>query len=164
MNLSLPGVMLLQICQYSKNLPGIVGDVRFHKITSHQVLILWSDVNIGTKYTPFVNRENRSVIFLVCFSRCLKTYEVQQAPLSSTAHRHFHRINDRDTIFNSFVYMPGSFWHIFTFQPLYPLKTLFRQDHLNLSETVSASGWFRIRAIDFWGRCGDFSEELQYIE
>ncbi|XP_062902585.1 alpha-L-iduronidase isoform X2 [Mobula hypostoma] len=68
-------------------------------------------------------------------SKCLKTFEVE----FSINGRGYKRINDKDTIFTVFVYAP-------------PGK---RRD---------LSGFYRIRAIDYWGKTGTYSDPVKYIE
>ncbi|XP_072112195.1 alpha-L-iduronidase isoform X2 [Mobula birostris] len=68
-------------------------------------------------------------------SKCLKTFEVE----FSINGRVYKKINDKDTIFTVFVYAP-------------PGK---RRD---------LSGFYRIRAIDYWGKAGTYSDPVKYIE
>ncbi|XP_078067893.1 alpha-L-iduronidase isoform X3 [Mustelus asterias] len=71
-------------------------------------------------------------------SKCLKTFEVE----FSVDGKVYKRINDKDTIFTIFVYSP-----------------------LNKGKDHSrVSGFYRIRAVDYWGKPGEYSDPVKYIE
>ncbi|XP_051866388.1 alpha-L-iduronidase isoform X2 [Pristis pectinata] len=68
-------------------------------------------------------------------SKCLKTFEVE----FSVNGKVYKRINDKDTIFTIFVYAP-------------------------LRKRKDLSGFYRIRAVDYWGKAGKYSDPVKYIE
>uniref|UniRef100_UPI00398F51F0 alpha-L-iduronidase isoform X2 n=1 Tax=Pristiophorus japonicus TaxID=55135 RepID=UPI00398F51F0 len=71
-------------------------------------------------------------------SKCLKTFEVE----FSVDGKVYKRINDKDIIFTIFVYSP-----------------------LNKRKELSqVSGFYRIRAVDYWGKAGEYSDPVKYIE
>ncbi|XP_078396513.1 alpha-L-iduronidase isoform X3 [Cetorhinus maximus] len=71
-------------------------------------------------------------------SKCLKTFEVE----FSVDGKIYKRINDKDTLFTIFVYSP-----------------------LNKRKEFSqVSGFYRIRAVDYWGKPGAYSHPVKYIE
>ncbi|XP_067897828.1 alpha-L-iduronidase [Heterodontus francisci] len=71
-------------------------------------------------------------------SKCLKTFEVE----FSVDGKFYKRINGKDTIFTIFVYSP-----------------------LNKRKELSqVSGFYRIRAVDYWGKPGEYSDPVKYIE
>ncbi|GCB81546.1 hypothetical protein scyTo_0022194, partial [Scyliorhinus torazame] len=69
---------------------------------------------------------------------CLKTFEVE----FSVDGKVYKRINDKDTIFTIFVYSPLN----------------------KRKERSQVSGFYRIRAVDYWAKTGDYSDPVQYIE
>ncbi|XP_013389365.1 alpha-L-iduronidase [Lingula anatina] len=69
-------------------------------------------------------------------SRCLLTYEVELSTHSSGT-LVYHRINPSDTIFTMFVFAPDE-------------------------SDSSVFGLYRVRAVDFWGRFGQYSLPAQY--
>ncbi|XP_072440338.1 alpha-L-iduronidase isoform X1 [Chiloscyllium punctatum] len=71
-------------------------------------------------------------------SKCLKTFEVEFS-VDGIVYR---RINDKDTIFTIFIHAP-----------LHKKK-----------ELPQVSGFYRIRAVDYWGKPGQYSDPVQYIE
>ncbi|XP_041053900.1 alpha-L-iduronidase isoform X3 [Carcharodon carcharias] len=71
-------------------------------------------------------------------SKCLKTFEVE----FSVNGKVYKRINDKDTLFTIFVY-----------------------SLLNKRKEFSqVSGFYRIRAVDYWGKPGAYSDPVKYIE
>ncbi|CAH1246101.1 IDUA [Branchiostoma lanceolatum] len=68
-------------------------------------------------------------------SRCLLTFEVEFS--SSSRKGPYKRINQRDQIFTAFVYSPT-------------------QSPSGLTVTT-VRGWYRVRAVDYWGRAGEYS-------
>ncbi|XP_048451946.1 alpha-L-iduronidase isoform X4 [Rhincodon typus] len=71
-------------------------------------------------------------------SKCLKTFEVE----FSVDGKVYRRINDKDTIFTIFVYAPFN----------------------KKKELSQVSGFYRIRAVDYWGKPGQYSDPIKYIE
>ncbi|XP_043529954.1 alpha-L-iduronidase isoform X2 [Chiloscyllium plagiosum] len=71
-------------------------------------------------------------------SKCLKTFEVEFSVDGNV----YRRINDKDTIFTIFIHAP-----------LHKKK-----------ELPQVSGFYRIRAVDYWGKPGQYSDPVQYIE
>uniref|UniRef100_A0A0E9WLQ5 Alpha-L-iduronidase C-terminal domain-containing protein n=3 Tax=Anguilla anguilla TaxID=7936 RepID=A0A0E9WLQ5_ANGAN len=49
----------------------------------------------------------------------------------------FQRINSQDTIFTSYVFSP---------------------------ENLDVCGFYRVRAVDYWGRSGEYSQIKKYSE
>ncbi|XP_034026964.1 alpha-L-iduronidase [Thalassophryne amazonica] len=80
--LSVPSVLLVHVCSWSKGVPEQVNGLRFIRITRGQVLIVWSDHCVDSK--------------------CIKTFEVEFSKDQQT----FSRINIQDTIFTSYVHSP----------------------------------------------------------
>uniref|UniRef100_A0A8C4WRN9 Alpha-L-iduronidase n=1 Tax=Eptatretus burgeri TaxID=7764 RepID=A0A8C4WRN9_EPTBU len=68
-------------------------------------------------------------------SGCLKTYEVE----FSSSGKLYRRINDRDTIFTLFVFSPKA---------------------MGQGDTVT--GYYRVRAVDYWSQAGKFSSPIYY--
>uniref|UniRef100_A0A672JDS7 Alpha-L-iduronidase n=1 Tax=Salarias fasciatus TaxID=181472 RepID=A0A672JDS7_SALFA len=81
--LPVPSVLLVHVCARPKAEPDQVSSLRFIRITKGQVLVIWSDHCVHSKYT----------------------FEVE----FSTDQKDFRRINTQDTIFTSFVYSPGNY-------------------------------------------------------
>ncbi|XP_038648259.1 alpha-L-iduronidase isoform X1 [Scyliorhinus canicula] len=71
-------------------------------------------------------------------SKCLKTFEVEFSVDGNV----YKRINDKDTIFTIFVYSPLN----------------------KRKERSQVSGFYRIRAVDYWVKTGEYSDPVQYIE
>ncbi|CAG5920346.1 unnamed protein product [Menidia menidia] len=111
--LSVPSVFLIHVCAQPKAAPDQVNGLRFIRIHKGQVLILWSDHCVD--------------------SRCIKTFEVE----FSSYEKLFSRINNRDTIFTSYVHSPVD---------------------------QEVGGLYRVRAVDYWGRPGPYSLPERYSE
>ncbi|XP_078261870.1 alpha-L-iduronidase isoform X2 [Rhinoraja longicauda] len=71
-------------------------------------------------------------------SKCLKTFEVE----FSIDGKVYKRINDKDTIFTIFVYAPFS----------------------KRKDLSQVSGFYQIRAVNYWGKAGKYSNPVKYIE
>ncbi|XP_030213787.1 alpha-L-iduronidase isoform X1 [Gadus morhua] len=113
LKLSLPSVLLVHVCAKPRAVPDQVNGLRFIKITKGQVLIVWSDHCVDSK--------------------CLLTFEVE----FSRDGEDFHRINDRHSIFTSYVYSPVD---------------------------QEVRGVYRVRALDYWGRPGSYSLAEPYSQ
>ncbi|CAL8250420.1 unnamed protein product [Boreogadus saida] len=113
LKLSLPSVLLVHMCAKPRAVPDQVNGLRFIKITKGQVLIVWSDHCVDSK--------------------CLLTFEVE----FSRDGEDFHRINDRHSIFTSYVYPPVD---------------------------QEVRGVYRVRALDYWGRPGSYSLAEPYSQ
>uniref|UniRef100_A0A8C5AX81 Alpha-L-iduronidase n=1 Tax=Gadus morhua TaxID=8049 RepID=A0A8C5AX81_GADMO len=110
LKLSLPSVLLVHVCAKPRAVPDQVSP----PITHHQfVLIVWSDHCVDSK--------------------CLLTFEVE----FSRDGEDFHRINDRHSIFTSYVYSPVD---------------------------QEVRGVYRVRALDYWGRPGSYSLAEPYSQ
>ena len=121
----LPGILLFHACSIDVPLPGRIISLQVSNITCNQVLIVWSDMHVNSK--------------------CIKTYEVEYAKVSAKVSGTFHRINERDIIFNLFVYAPVA--------PSYHKRKV-------LCDGVD--GMYRVRAIDYWERKGQYSAIATY--
>ena len=84
--LFLPGVVLHHICAKPTNEPGKPINFAAFNITNGQVLLTWSDSEIGTK--------------------CVQTFQIQYAPESTP--QKFETINKHKVIFNSFIFIHSS--------------------------------------------------------
>lgn len=138
-----------------------VRGLRFLRITRGQVLIIWSDPYLDSRCVQghaarvFILKLT-PLIFMGC--RCIKTFEVE----FSRDHKDFSRINQQDTIFTSYVYSPG--------EAPPPPTALYASASppltLSLCRTAEeeVSGWYRVRAVDYWGRPGAFSLPETYTE
>ncbi|PSN39547.1 Alpha-L-iduronidase [Blattella germanica] len=71
---------------------------------------------------------------VLVLTRCMKTYEVEFRPLNRTE---FKRINIDDTILLSFQYSVTA-------------------------EEEQVTGWYRVRAVDYWNRRGRYSTPVKY--
>lgn len=80
--LAVPSVLLIHVCAQPRAVPDQVNGLRFIRITTGQVLIVWSDHCVDSK--------------------CIKTFEVEFSADSIE----FKRINVQDTVFTSHVYSP----------------------------------------------------------
>jgi len=107
-----PGVLLHHICAAPAAAPAAVEALRLHLTPTRspvEVLVYWKGLE----------------------SNCLLTYEVFYSPVAGGK---YHRANQFDTVFSSFV-------------------------HAQVGTNVAA-GCYRIRAVDYWGRQGGLSEEV----
>lgn len=80
--LSVPSILLIHVCAQPKAVPDQVNGLRFIKITTGQVLIIWTDHCVNSK--------------------CIKTFEVE----FSVDGNEFKRINVQDVIYNLYVHSP----------------------------------------------------------
>lgn len=83
----LPGVLLFHVCAKPRRHPAQVTNLQVYNITTNQVLLTWSDTCVHAK--------------------CIWTYEVEFSHCEKKTH--FQRINNEDTIFNCYLYTPGSY-------------------------------------------------------
>ncbi|XP_024908734.1 alpha-L-iduronidase isoform X2 [Cynoglossus semilaevis] len=111
--LPVPSVLLVHVCARPTAAPDQVNGLRFIKVTKGQVLIVWSS-----------HCDN---------SKCIGTYEVE----FSSDRQSFRRINDRDSVFTSYVFSPVD---------------------------GEVDGLYRVRAVDYWARPGPYSLPEKYLE
>uniref|UniRef100_A0A4W3IQ87 Alpha-L-iduronidase n=3 Tax=Callorhinchus milii TaxID=7868 RepID=A0A4W3IQ87_CALMI len=71
-------------------------------------------------------------------SKCLKTFEVEFSVDGDV----YKRINSRATIFTVFIHSPLN----------------------KKKERSQVSGFYRVRAVDYWGKTGGYSNPVKYIE
>ncbi|XP_063963644.1 alpha-L-iduronidase-like isoform X2 [Lytechinus pictus] len=71
-------------------------------------------------------------------TRCILTYDVEHSSTGSEGS--YQRINSVDLIFTAFVYSPD-------------------EDSNGILSGIS--GWYRVRAVDYWNRAGPYSDPVQ---
>ncbi|XP_071792677.1 alpha-L-iduronidase-like isoform X1 [Asterias amurensis] len=85
-----------------------------------------------TEYDVLVRWEDVS-------SRCLLTYEVEY---STQQRGQYLRVNDIDLIFTTFLFSADAVSH-------------------GALANITTKGWYRVRAVDYWNRAGDYSTPVQ---
>lgn len=121
-----PSVSVLHMCAKADRSPNQVTNVVVYNVTFNQVMIVWSDSCVHSK--------------------CIKTYEVEFSKVNREDL--FHRINDRDTFFNSFVYVSSD-----------------KNMEVKSGSTAPGDkliGFYRVRAVDYWNRPGPYSLVTPY--
>ncbi|XP_044736662.1 alpha-L-iduronidase-like [Chrysoperla carnea] len=133
--MTLPSVTLIHICGGVTPIPGRVTQLEIFNVTYNQVLLIWNDKNV--------------------LSKCIKTYEIE---FSFDGIHNFTRINRNDVVFLSFQYAPQE-------EEVRDLNTgvgeIEQEEEYKKEQTI---GWYRIRAIDYWGRTGHYSKVVKYFE
>lgn len=140
-----PWIVLVRICAKSVPRPSRVKNVRINTIDQDTVLITWND-------KEYVN-----------YKRCIRTYEIYYSPSIDEESEKWEPIAQNVHIpYLSYCYhvsVPNQ-----RLQGI--LSTLFSQNLLNSIYYSSIyfylSGYYKIRAMDIFGRFGEFSKISKY--